>query len=183
MSCLTTGGIIWGMKKTAVFLLLISISPFAFIRVSQAFANTTISVTNNGSNSSSHVKVNSSTTSNNTTTTSSNGHTSVRIESNGETKTYESDGNESLHMESTDGKNKVDINNKSVLGTSVTPNPTISTQLIRDKKAEMKKVMEDEKAKIKSTITSMPKQTISQVTPLRFDVGLWIRTLFASLFK
>ena len=85
------------MKKTAFVLSTLAV---AASLPTSALAATTVSVSNNGGNSSATVNVQNSfnSTSNSTNTTTSN--TKVRIETNGEVKEYESSSGEDVHMES-----------------------------------------------------------------------------------
>lgn len=75
-----------------------------------ALAKTSIEISNNASNSSNRVSVK-----NNVSTSNSNSssETKVRIEQNGEVKTFEASGDEDINYQSEDGSTKVNINNKS----------------------------------------------------------------------
>ena len=78
---------------------------------STAAADNSVNISNNGdganSNISIHNEVNSNTQSNSTSET----HTSVRIESNGSVKSYDSDKPENVDMQSDDGHTQVHISN------------------------------------------------------------------------
>src|SRR5689334_5877066 len=92
------------MKRTALSLSLIVI-PILGIMASKAFAaDSHIEVHTSGNGSVNvHSDVQEHSSSNVTNSNSATGHTSVTIESNGETKTYESDTPEDVHMQSSDG--------------------------------------------------------------------------------
>lgn len=92
-------------------------SLFFVLTPEKAIGKTTIDISNNGDNSTSSVKVNSN---------SSNGsnQTDVRIEENGEVKSFSSSGDEDINWQSEDGSTKVEVNNK-----STSPTVTSSTSM------------------------------------------------------
>lgn len=92
------------------FFIILAISLLFPLFISQpAFAQTEVSVSSNGDDSSSHVSVNSNATS------TSNTH--IRIEQNGEVQEYHSDKPEDVVIQSEDGKAKVSVQN----GVQATP--------------------------------------------------------------
>lgn len=136
------------MKKAYVVLTTILITSIA----KPALAATTVDVSNNGSGSTSNVEIHNSVNTSSSSTSNSSNHTSVRIETNGKVKTYESDSGGSVHMESDDGSSKVDINNGSLKGTNTTvaPSPTVSatTSAMQEQKDKINKASEEAKRKI-----------------------------------
>ena len=162
------------MKKTAIvifslsFLSLLSLTSIAKAETSSGSVYNEVRINNNSSS---------------TITSSSNSHSKVTITCNGQTYTYESNG-ESINADPCDGKSKVRINNDSTAKTTpqVTPNPTDIRKQIEEKKVEVKKKIEEEKAKLKATITAIPTPTQQVKSAVKFDLGAWIRSLFSSLF-
>jgi hypothetical protein len=106
------------MRYIATF----AITFFTLIGLRQvAHAETSVNVSNSttgGSNT--HVVVNSNVNSSTTNTTMVNSNTRVHIETNGEVKDFNTQGDESVDWQSEDGKSSVKINKNS----KVTPEPT-----------------------------------------------------------
>jgi hypothetical protein len=138
------------MKKIIVFL---SVFVFTLFLTHISFADTTgnasstVNIVNN---------VNSTNSTNSTSQTS--GHTSIRIETNGNVKTYESDTPGSVHLQSDDGTSTVDIDNNTGSSNSNSENKTsvsnninvktdTSTNSARDKEKMEKQKNKDEDLK------------------------------------
>lgn len=99
------------MKKPALLVILL------FFAVKTARADTTAHISDNGAGAKSSVNVNNSVSSTSNQSSTSQNHTSIRIETNGQVKTFESDTPGNVHLESDDGSSLVDINN------NITPAP------------------------------------------------------------
>jgi DNA-binding protein YbaB len=157
------------MKKTAFVLSTLAV---AASLPTSALAATTVSVSNNGGNSSATVNVQNSfnSTSNSTNTTTSN--TKVRIETNGEVKEYESSSGEDVHMESEDGTSKVNITNK---GTKVTTTAS-PTAMMDEEKIEEKVNKATEEAKEKVEKAKSEQKDFFK----KFED--WIKNFFKNLF-
>ncbi|MBI4080861.1 MAG: hypothetical protein HY430_03780 [Candidatus Levybacteria bacterium] len=95
------------MKNSAIF---ISSILLTLLCTSVASAETRVEISNNGSGSKANVTVRNSTSVTNHESSDSSVKTSIKITTNGETKTYESDKPGSVHIESSDGSAKVDVN-------------------------------------------------------------------------
>jgi hypothetical protein len=156
------------MKKTAILI---------FSAVSASFALT--APVASAESSSVHSEVHSSTIYNSNTNMQSTSHSKVTVTCNGQTYTYESEGDD-IHANPCEGS-KVDISNNGTTSTNITPVPTWSKEQIDQKKADVKKKIDEEKAKIKATITAIPKPEVKSA--VKFDLGAWIRSFFASFFS
>jgi hypothetical protein len=137
------------MKKSRqIFLLVILLSTITSLT---AYADSSVNISNNSTGSNSHVEIHSTT--NTSDVSNSTGHTSVRIETNGNVKTYDSDNPGSVHLESDDGTSKVDINNGNSADTSQenyqTPSVT-STQ--KQEITETQKKIEAAQEKVKEKL-------------------------------
>lgn len=105
----------------AIFLSLLSLIGLRQL----AQADTTVNVSNTTSGgSNTHVVVNSNVNQSSTTTNNVNSHTQVHIENNGEVKDFNSDGNQSVNWQSSDGKSSVKINAN---GSNTPSNNSVST--------------------------------------------------------
>lgn len=101
-----------------------------FLVKSTTSANTSVIVENNQSGANNSVNINQNSEFNSNTSNSINSQTHVTITTNGDTKTFETNGDESINWKSDDGKSQVSINNRSVRGvTTITPTPTPSSTL------------------------------------------------------
>lgn len=143
------------MKKAGFF---ISI-PLLLTLVSQVHANeSSVHISSDG-NASATVKVENSfnSTSSNTTTS----HTSVKIESDGEVKEYNSDSLDDVEMESSDGNSKVSIKNSGNTDLTSTPSPEIEKKDVKtteDVKKEINETQNKEEGifeKVKEFITNL----------------------------
>jgi hypothetical protein len=131
------------MKKgRQVFLLVVTLLATTALPVS---ADSTVNISSNTTGSNSHVEVHDTTNTTNTNTSENSGYTSVRIETNGNVKTYESDTPGSVHIESDDGTAKVDINNGSSTGT------TLNNTQKQELRLGQKQATEDAQKKIDET--------------------------------
>lgn len=101
-----------------------------------AQAETNVNVSSNTSGSSNtRVVVNSNVTTSNVTTTNSNSRTTVHIENNGEVKDFDTNGDESVDWQSSDGKSSVKINNNgSGIKSATTVTPEEKSQNIDNEK-------------------------------------------------
>jgi len=122
-----------GYKKIVLLLLLI----LPFIPKGQAYASTSVHVESTGD---SHAQVKIQNSFETTSTSNTDVHTKIRIESNGEVKTYESDKAEDINIQSTDGNSKVEIKNGETA-------PDTKDEKLDDQKKETEKEIEQTKEK------------------------------------
>lgn len=117
------------MKKTAKLFSLFSLLILSHFAAKQTLANVSVNISGNGAGSTSHVNVQSSTTSNSTSSNNSNTSTHIRIENNGEVKTYDSQNGEDVSIQSSDGNAKVNISNKVNTNSTSQNNSSIKTEI------------------------------------------------------
>lgn len=165
------------MKKTAIFIFSLVFILFLTSYTTQVFALTNSvhceSSSTNGSDANCNVQSNTSTNYSNTPVIQSNSHSKVTITCDGKTYTYESNG-ENIDANPCEGSS-VKINNNGSTTTSITPpNPT-------EIKEQIERKIEEEKEKVKATITAVPKPT--SIPKFSFDLGAWIRALILSFFN
>lgn len=130
------------MKKA-----LLALSEFfcAFIFIASAvYANTDVNISGNTTGSNSKIEVHNTINSSSNTSSTTNSHTNVRIETNGQVKTYESDNPGNVNIQSDDGTAKVHINNSSnsqsiIPSTFLSPTPTLSAENQSTNSAKIKK--------------------------------------------
>lgn len=151
------------MKKSTF--LVISVITFLFLSPKSSFAdvNTTINVSNNGANSKNTVDVENNTGGNTVQgQSSSKVHTSIRIDTNGNVKTYESDKPEDVNIQSDNGNVKVNIKNS---GNSVSNNSKDIENKTNGKKASIE-------ARIK---TQTPRFNLGQFVEMKLN---FLRSIF-----
>ncbi|MBI5044403.1 MAG: hypothetical protein HZC02_00575 [Candidatus Levybacteria bacterium] len=122
--------------------ILLFLSILSFIGLKKTFAETNVVVKSNGG--SSHVNVVSKTSSGDSTTSESH----VTIENNGEVKTFDVTGDESIDWTSDDGKSTVKINAQ-----TITPSPKASMSPTVTKNEESKSTV--------SLSQDQPKKSVS----------------------
>ena len=107
-------------------------------------------------------------------TTSSSYHTTIRIETNGTVKTYESDKPGSVHLESDDGSSKVDVNT-SVIQPDVTSlsTPPVSPATVSPTSSVQKNGNTDRVKTQKSAVTA---------TAIAEEIRSWIRKFILQFF-
>ncbi len=148
-----------------VVLLTTAISLFAILTPHKGFANTSINVRNSINGEDSTVKVESNDDSSSSINLNqTDNKTKIRLEQNGEVKTFETDGDENINWNSEDGTAKIEVNNSGSNKVSEKKNDQSTDPTPNTKKSSTK----DDKAATESF-------SLSHV----FDS---IRSFFSSLF-
>lgn len=159
------------MKRSArLIIFTATFSALLLVASTLAMAKISVNVSNNGDNSESSVKINSKQTSSSTSTIDS--HTRVEIDQNGEHKVIETNKDEEIKYESSDGNIKVNINNTQSAG------PTI-TQMHQDIKTKVeektKDIRDNVEKKIDEAKDDEKKEKIleTRFKILEFFLSLW----------
>ena len=139
---LDRGGRLWYRKRMRKAVSIVTLTLLSgLLTSSNALASSSVHVTSSG-NASATVNVKNEFNSTKTSANTSTSHTSVRIETNGEVKEYESNSGDDVDMKYSDGNSTVIIKNGgTTTNTSVTPKPTVK----EDK--EILKQVQDDKGK------------------------------------
>ncbi len=147
------------MYTIGVKYILLFLSILSFIGLKQkAYAETSVNIKTNG-NSSSHVNVVSKTSSTNGNTTSSN---HVTIENNGEVKSFDTEGDDSVDWTSDDGKSTVKINSKTVTSS---PTATTTPKPSKDEEDTPSSSAHEEKKTEKISISQLLKTIFQNIFP------------------
>lgn len=135
-----------------------------------ALAETSVTIENNGGNSTSRVTVNNSTSTSNNTSTTTQNH--VRIETNGEVKSFDTTGDQSVDWTSDDGKSSVKINSKTVTPSTTQKSSSQSTNSDNETK--------ELKEKESTPISPSKQQTkVKAAQSFNFDFGAFFAKLFS----
>lgn len=140
-----------------------------FLAPGMTYAETSVNISNNGSGASSDVEIHNSINSSNSSSNTSNSHTSVRIETNGVVKTYESDNGGSVHIESDDGTAKVNINNNN---STVTPKVK-ENEVVGSSEAREKLKIADQKLNAQKTEFQKSQKSFFQ------KIGDYLKSMFS----
>lgn len=139
------------MKKAGFFL------PFALLLFSsQTFANETSIKVNSEGNATATVNVQNSFNSTNSNSNQVEANTKIRIETDGKVKEYESNGNENIHIQSSNGNSSVIIKNSEDVD-------SYNTTKKQEKTPEGVEFEDDEENKNKDVTDEKPKNFFEKV--------------------
>ena len=168
-----------GVRKTSFEIILILGLILISSKNSFADVNTTVNISNNGANSKNTVNVETNTGGNTVLGQStSETKTNIRIETNGQVKTYNSDKPEDVNIESDNGNIKVNIKNNgsSTLGTSV------NSKDIENQKATTEAKIKEKKEEIEEKKQEILQKNQKQIFSLRQFLSEQLKSL-EKLFK